>query len=61
MVHPNFLLHYPRLIKNNYETWCIRVKTSLSSQDVWETIEKGFEEPIDERPCKRHRRRINKH
>jgi hypothetical protein len=35
------------LTKDNYQTWCIRVKVWLSSQDIWETVEKGFEEPID--------------
>jgi len=35
------------LTKDNYETWSIRVETWLDSQDVWDMIEKGFEEPID--------------
>ena len=35
------------MTKDNYQTWCIRVKAWLGSQDVWETVEKGFEEPID--------------
>jgi len=26
---------------------CIRVKTWLGFQDVWEMVEKGFDEPID--------------
>jgi hypothetical protein len=47
MVNPNFPLQCPRLIKDNYETWCIPVKVWLSSQDVSETVEKGFEKPID--------------
>jgi succinate dehydrogenase flavin-adding protein (antitoxin of CptAB toxin-antitoxin module) len=35
------------LTQDNYETWCIRVKAWLGFQDVWEMVEKGFEEPID--------------
>jgi hypothetical protein len=35
------------LTKNNYATLYIQVKAWLSSQDVWETVEKGFEEPIN--------------
>jgi hypothetical protein len=46
-VNPNFPFQCPKLTKNNYETWCIRVKVWLGSQDVWETVEKGFDESID--------------
>jgi len=35
------------LTKDNYETWYIQIKAWLGSQDVWEMIEKDFEEPID--------------
>jgi hypothetical protein len=35
------------LTKDNYEIWCIHVKAWLGSQDVWETIKKGFEEFIE--------------
>jgi hypothetical protein len=35
------------LTNDNYETWSIRVKDWLDSQDVWDMIEKSFEEPID--------------
>ena len=37
-----------RLTKNNYEIWCIHVKVWLRSQDMWEAIEKDFEESIEE-------------
>jgi hypothetical protein len=47
MTNSIFPLQYPRLTKDNYQTWCIRVKAWLGSQDVWETVEKDFEEPID--------------
>jgi hypothetical protein len=46
MTNPNFSLQCPCLTKDNYEIWCIRVKTWLGSQDVWEMVEKGFEKPI---------------
>jgi hypothetical protein len=48
MVYSNLPLQCPRLTKNNYQTWCIQVKAWLGSQDVWEIVEKCFEEPIDE-------------
>jgi len=35
------------LTKDNYQTWCIRVKVWLGFQDVWETVEKDFEKLID--------------
>jgi hypothetical protein len=47
MANPNFSLHCPRFINNNYETLCIRVKVWLSFQDVWATLEKGFKEPLE--------------
>ena len=37
----------PRLTKTNYENWSIQVKALLSSQDAWEVVEEGFEEPKD--------------
>jgi len=46
MVNLNFSLQCPILTKDNYQTWYIRVKAWLGSQDVWETIKKGFEGPI---------------
>jgi len=35
------------LTNDSYQTWCIRVKAWLGSQDAWETFEKDFEEPRD--------------
>lgn len=33
----------PRLIKENYETWCQRMKILFGSQDVWEVVENDYE------------------
>ena len=42
------LFQFPRLTKENYETWCLCIKVVLGSQDVWEIIEKGYEQPQNE-------------
>ncbi|GKC64808.1 copia-type polyprotein [Tanacetum coccineum] len=42
------LFQFPRLTKDNYGSWCIRIKALLGSHDVWEIVEKGVEKVDDE-------------
>ncbi|XP_019236670.1 PREDICTED: uncharacterized protein LOC109216909 [Nicotiana attenuata] len=39
---------YPRLTKDNYEKWCLRMKAILGSQDVWEIVDRGYAKPDNE-------------
>ncbi|GJT45380.1 copia-type polyprotein [Tanacetum coccineum] len=42
------LFQFPRLTKDNYGSWCIRMKALLGSHDVWEIVDKGIEKVDDE-------------
>nr|GFB46589.1 copia-type polyprotein [Tanacetum cinerariifolium] len=42
------LFQFSRLTKDNYGSWCIRMKAFLGSHDVWEIVEKGIEKVDDE-------------
>nr|GEZ99213.1 hypothetical protein [Tanacetum cinerariifolium] len=42
------LFQFPRLTKDNYGSWCIRIKALLGSHNVWEIVEKGIEKVDDE-------------
>ncbi|XP_070003310.1 uncharacterized protein [Nicotiana sylvestris] len=39
---------YPRLTKDNYEKWCLRMKAIPGSQDVWEIVDRGYAKPDNE-------------
>ncbi|KAJ0962957.1 hypothetical protein J5N97_028079 [Dioscorea zingiberensis] len=43
-----FPFQFPKLTKKNYENWCIRMRALLGSKDVWEIVEKGCEQPVNE-------------
>ena len=38
----------PRLTKENYSSWCIRMKALYGSQDVQDIVSNGYEEPKSE-------------
>nr|GEU28883.1 hypothetical protein [Tanacetum cinerariifolium] len=42
------LFQFPRLTKDNYGSWCIRMKALLCSHDVWEIVEKCVKKVDDE-------------
>lgn len=45
MMNGMFPFQFPKLTKENYDNWCIRMKALLGLQDVWEIVEKGCDQP----------------
>ena len=50
------LFQAPRLTKENYSCWCIRMKAVLGSQDVWDIVNNGYEEPESDTPLSQAQR-----
>ena len=38
----------PQFNGKNYDYWAITMRVLFSSQDLWELVDDGFEEPVDE-------------
>ena len=40
-------IHLPQFNGKNYDYWSITMRDLFTSQDLWEFVEDGFEEPAD--------------
>lgn len=38
-------LPIPIFSGDHYDHWCVKIKTTFRSQDLWEYVEDGYEEP----------------
>ena len=43
-----FNTQLPRFNGKKYDYWAITMRVVFASQDLWELVEDGFEEPADE-------------
>ena len=43
-----FNTQLPQFNRKNYDHWSITMRALFISQDLWELVEDGFEEPADE-------------
>ena len=41
-------IHLPQFNGKNYDYWSITMKALFTSQELWELVEDGFEEPANE-------------
>ncbi|XP_070030742.1 uncharacterized protein [Nicotiana sylvestris] len=49
---------YPRLTKDNYEKWCLRMKVILGSQDVCEIVDRGYAKPDNEEALPQNKKEV---
>jgi len=35
----------PKCEKTSYDNWCLQMKTLPGSQDIWDIVDTGYEEP----------------
>ena len=47
------IIQLPLFNGKNYDYWAITMKSLFASQDLWEFVEDGFEEPADENELNR--------
>ena len=43
-----FNTQLPQFNGKNYDYWAITMTALFASQDLWEIVEDGFDEPVDE-------------